>query len=62
MRVVNGYFSMAMHIYDAQDIDSNDVLQFAVRADNSVSCETLNGIFPGLSSLKYKDPNTSAWT
>ncbi|CAF1423148.1 unnamed protein product [Rotaria magnacalcarata] len=57
-----GYFSMAMLIKVAQDIDSNDVLQFAVRADNSVSYETLNGFFPGLSGLKYKDTNTNAWT
>ncbi|CAF4565714.1 unnamed protein product, partial [Rotaria socialis] len=57
-----GYFSMTMNIYVAQDIDSNDALQVAVRADNSVSYETLNGFFSGLSGLKYKDPNTNVWT
>ncbi|CAF3324937.1 unnamed protein product [Rotaria socialis] len=50
-----------MLIKVAQDIDSNDVLQVAVRADNSVSYETLNGFFSGLSGLKYKDTNTNKW-
>ncbi|CAM4964973.1 unnamed protein product [Rotaria socialis] len=50
-----------MNIYVAQDIDSNDALQVAVRADNSVSYETLNGFFSGLSGLKYKDTNTNKW-
>ncbi|CAF4631913.1 unnamed protein product, partial [Rotaria socialis] len=62
MRVVNGYFSMTMNICVAQDIDSNDVLQVAVRTDNSVSRATIKAIFPGATILKYKDPNTNAWT
>ncbi|CAF2226196.1 unnamed protein product, partial [Rotaria magnacalcarata] len=53
---------MTMNIYVAKDIDTNDVLQVAVRADNSVSYETLNGIFPGATILKYKDTNTNNWT
>ncbi|CAF3484364.1 unnamed protein product [Rotaria socialis] len=53
---------MTMNIYVAQDIDSNDVLQVAVRADNSVSYETIKAIFPGATILKYKDPNTNVWT
>ncbi|CAF1472512.1 unnamed protein product [Rotaria magnacalcarata] len=50
-----------MNICVAQDIDSNDVLQVAVRADNSVSRATIKAIFPGATILKYKDPNTNAW-